>query len=111
MWNLGVIRVRLVERVGLADRNVDRLRLAAVLRARIVWLAVVTHEVFEEGIRARGVVRRVRHRQDGLVRPLREAFDLAERRISQLLGQQLGEVLAPRVFAWECLAKAFHRAG
>ena len=85
--------------------------LPATLQPAIDSLGIVTHEVFEEGIRARGVVRRVRHRQDGLVRTLRKSFDLAERRIFQLLGQQLGEVLAPCLCAGECLAKAFDRAG
>ena len=59
VWNLGVIRVRLIDRIGLADLDVNRLRLTAVPHARVVRLAIVAHEFFEKGIRARGVVRRV----------------------------------------------------
>lgn len=41
---------------------------------------------------------------------LREAFDLAERRIFQLLGQQRNEMRAARVVAGEGLAEAFDGA-
>ena len=68
----------------------------------------MTDEFFEEGVRACRVVRRVRHRQDGLVRTLREPYDLAERRISQLLGQQLQKMAAAGLLAREGLAQTFH---
>ena len=111
MRHLGVIRVRFIKRVCFANRYVYGLGFAAVLHAGVVGLAAVTHKLFKERVWTRGVVRRVRHRQDGLIRTLRKSFDLAERRIFQLFGQPIQEMLAPGLFAREGLTETFHRAG
>ena len=105
--HLGVVAVRLVDGVGLAHADINRQRLAAVFQRRVVRRANVRHKLRQPRVRAGGVVRRVGHGENRRVRALRKAFLLAKGRISQLLGQQLQEVLAPGGIAGKSLAEAF----
>ena len=76
--NFRMVAVRLVERVGLADARVHGEGLALVALLRVIGLAVDAHEVREEGVRARRVVRRIGQSEDVLIATLGEPRRLAK---------------------------------
>ena len=51
-----------------------------------VWLTVVLDELYEPRVSTSGVVRLIRHRQDGLIGALRNTLSLPERWVLKLLG-------------------------
>lgn len=108
--NLGMVRVGLVNRVVLSLRHVDGHWLPAVAHAGVIRFPVAPHELSEERVRARCVVRRVGHCQDGFVGALRKPFGRAKHWVFELLGQQFQEVLAPGLLVQKCLAEAFDGA-
>ena len=107
--HLGVVAVRPVERVGLADADVDRERLAAVRLGGVVRPAVPFDELGQERVGAGRVVRRVGQAQDIFVRRRREVGPAPQRGQHRL--QPFQEVPAPRRVRLEGQAEALDRAG
>ena len=65
--NFGVVGVGVVNRIVLSFAHVGGEGFAAVRLARIIGFSVVLDELGDERVWARGVVRRVRQRQDVFV--------------------------------------------
>ena len=97
--HLGVVGVGAVELVGLPDAQVDGVGLPVILLFGVVGSPVVRYEICQEGIRARGVVGRIRHAQDVLVLAVREVGPLPQ--LGQLLPEELQEVLPASVLRFE----------
>ena len=107
--HLGVVAVRPVEGIGLADADVDRERLAVVRLPGVVGPAVALHELGQERVGAGGVVRRVRQPEDVRVRPRREVGPPPQR--GEHRPQPFEEVRAPRRVRLEGPAEALDRPG
>ena len=87
MWHLCVVRVRLVNRIGLSLANIHSKRFPAVGHIRIIGSAILRYKILNERIRAGGIIRRIGQCQDVLVLANGESLDLAELRVLELLAQ------------------------
>ena len=100
-----MVGVGAVELIGLSHAHVHGVGLAVILFVRgRRGRTVVGHEVRQEGIGARRVVRRIGHTQDVLVLAVREVGTLPE--FGQPLLEALEEVLPASVLRFEGQAKA-----
>ena len=97
-----------VEFVGLPDAHIDGVRLPVILLFGIVGPPVVRYKIRQEGIRARRVVRRVRHAQDVLVLAVGEVGPLPQ--LGQLLPEDLQEVVPASVLRFEGYPQAGDRS-
>ena len=107
--HLGVVAVRPVEGVGLADADVDGERLAVVRLVGVVRPALALDELGQERVGARGVVRRVGQPQDVLVFGHGEVRSPPQ--LGELLLQQREEVLAARLVRVEGQPEALDLRG
>jgi len=107
--NLGVITVCLVELISFPDTHINGEWLPLIDLIRVIWLAIAADKVFQEGIWAGGVIRRIRHPQDCFIAALREARCFTKLRVLQLVLQKRQEVFPPRLIVLEGEAEAFHR--
>ena len=105
--HLGVVPVCPVERVGLAGADVNGEGLAVIRLVGVVRPAVVLNELGQEGVGARGVVRRVGQPQDVLVFGHGEVGPLPK--LGELLFQPCQEVLPARLLRLEAHPQALHR--
>ena len=102
--HLGVIGVRVVDRVVLALAHISRKGFSVIVVAfglfRLLCLPF-GNEVGNPRVRAGGVIRRIAQVQDVLVAADGKAFDFAELRVAQPFTEEFGEVLASRFIAGE----------
>ena len=107
--HLGVITVCLVELVCLTNTHIYSERLSLIDLFLVVRLSIAADKVLQEGIRAGGIIRRIRHPQDCFVTTLREAGYLAKLRILELLLKQRQEVISTGLIVLEGEPEAYYR--
>lgn len=107
VWDLGVVGVRGVDRIGLALTHVNGERFFSVRDTWIVGFAVVLNKILDERVRAGGIVWRIGKPQDGLVFTNGKTLDLTEFGIFEFFTKFLQEVSAPGFVVLEDETEAF----